>query len=411
MEWQPAETLNWRRTLYASVAAQFLCAAGISFAMPFLAYYLGDLGLKDPLAVRRWAGYMVAGPGFTMAIFAPLWGMLSDRYSRKMMVLRSMGGVVLIMALMGFVRTPGELLALRVIQGALTGTITANMALVSSVTPAERTGYALGMLYAAAHAGNLAGPLAGGFIAEAVGYRAAFWLGSSVVFMAVLLILFYTPDVAATPAMGTGGKPAKHGGRGFRDLFGLSAFVLIIGVMFLVSFASNLALPQFALFVRELLGRQKDAAIITGAIMSLGGVAAVISTGAFSRLGDRVGHVRMLLLCTVGAGIFLALHAAAQEVWHLFVLRFLMGLMTAGILPSANSLLRTVVGAADVGKAFGVAQSTRSLAVGLGGLAGGYLTAQFAGLTGFRVSFLATGVLMLLIPFLVATRLRQRRTE
>ena len=191
---EPSEA-DWKRTLYASVVAQFCCMVGFSFGFPFMPFYLHDLGVQYPLEVRKWAGLVSSAAGFTMAVFAPIWGAVADKYGRKIMVLRSMFGAGAIMALMACAQRPEHLLILRFIQGMLTGTITANVAMVAGITPRERSGYALGLLYGAAYAGNAIGPAIGGFVAEHFKYRVSFAIGACFLVTAGLLIKFLTRDV------------------------------------------------------------------------------------------------------------------------------------------------------------------------------------------------------------------------
>ena len=114
--------------------------------MPFLPYYVQDLGVTDPEQVAIWSGVVSAGHGIAMAIFSPIWGSLADRYGRKVMVERAMFGGALIICAMGFVDNVQQLAILRTIQGGLTGTIPAATTLVASSAPREKSGYALGLL-------------------------------------------------------------------------------------------------------------------------------------------------------------------------------------------------------------------------------------------------------------------------
>ncbi|MDD5708669.1 MAG: hypothetical protein PHR35_22365 [Kiritimatiellae bacterium] len=88
---------HWKRTLYASAAAQFFCMIGAGVVFPFLPFYLTELGVDDPLAVRRWAGLIGAAAHASMALLAPVWGSVSDRVGGKAMVLRSMLALTAIM--------------------------------------------------------------------------------------------------------------------------------------------------------------------------------------------------------------------------------------------------------------------------------------------------------------------------
>ena len=109
--------------------------------------------------------------GITMAISAPLWGLVADRYGRKLMVARSMLGGALLLGLMGFATSPWHLLFLRILQGLITGVIPASITLVSSVSPTAYLGISLGILQTALLSGQSVGPLIGGVISDHFGFR------------------------------------------------------------------------------------------------------------------------------------------------------------------------------------------------------------------------------------------------
>jgi MFS transporter, DHA1 family, multidrug resistance protein len=117
---------KWKSTLVASWLAQICSIMGFAIVIPFLPFYVRELGVTDEKAVLLWSGWgLSTSVGLTMALVSPLWGLLADRHGRKMMVMRSMFGGVLVLGLMGLVQNVYQLLALRILQGVLTGTVTA----------------------------------------------------------------------------------------------------------------------------------------------------------------------------------------------------------------------------------------------------------------------------------------------
>ena len=127
---------GWNVTLYAVWAGQLLALIGFSSRAPFLPFYLGDLGVTDVAGQALWSGAINAAGAGAMALTAPIWGLLADRYGRKPMLLRGLFGGAVTVALMGFAIAPWQLLALRMLEGALTGTVAAATALVATSAPA-----------------------------------------------------------------------------------------------------------------------------------------------------------------------------------------------------------------------------------------------------------------------------------
>lgn len=84
-------------------------------ALPFLPLYVQRLGVADESSAAQWAGAMSTAGMLVMAILAPIWGDLADRYGRKPMVVRACFGGGLIVGAMSIARTPLELFGLRTI--------------------------------------------------------------------------------------------------------------------------------------------------------------------------------------------------------------------------------------------------------------------------------------------------------
>jgi len=180
---------RWRTTLYVAWIAQAVSTMGFTFVLPFLPLYLRELGIADGESVVMWAGLLVAATPVTMAIFSPIWGALADRYGRKIMVERAMFGGAVLLALMGLVQNVHQLLALRLLQGAVTGTVTALVALVSTTSPPQKSGYSQGMMRMAFFCGVAVGPIVGGAVSDSFGYRFSFLVAGVLIFAGGLLVL------------------------------------------------------------------------------------------------------------------------------------------------------------------------------------------------------------------------------
>ena len=143
---------------------------------PFLSLFLArDLGVvgEHEIGIRL---DIFAANFLTSFLFQPLWGKLSDKYGRKIMLLRSGFGMAVVIALMGFVQNPWQLLLLRLLNGTISGFNPAAVALISGTTPKDRMGFAMGISQSGQVAGTILGPLIGGLLADAVGFRPIFTL-------------------------------------------------------------------------------------------------------------------------------------------------------------------------------------------------------------------------------------------
>jgi len=394
----------WRKTFYSMCAAQFISMAGFAFVMPFLPFYIvQDLGVPKDQAVQ-WASILMAAIGLPMAIFALVWGHLADRYGRKIMVLRAMVAGAVIVALMGLAQNVHQLLILRIIQGTLTGTVAAGMALIASETPTERSAYALGVMQASVIAGASFGPLMGGHAAVLFGFRPTFYVAGGLI-GAGALIVHYGVKETFTPAVR--GETAKTGT--YRDLFSIGGFLTLMLVLFLINFGTVAPAPVFPYFVKELSGKPYDeAAAVTGQIMFVVGFADMTSAWYLGQLADQWGHKRMLVVCTLLSGILSLPFYFARTITHLYILRIIFGLAIGGVMPSLYAIIRRITPERDIGKAFGVIAFIGSAAFCFGPLGGGYLSILMGTPEKpyYVAPFLMCGVALILISLLAAWRVK-----
>jgi len=377
--------IDWKRNLAFLWIAQFFSLVGFSFALPFVPFYLQELGVTGRGALRVWTGLFAAGAGIPLAIAAPLWGSLADRLGRKPMSLRASLGGALVLASMGLARTPGMLLVFRVLQGVFTGTITANLTLVVANTPEKRLGFAIGIMSSAVFAGDTLGPLFGGFCADLFGYRVSFLVSAASLVISFLVTLLFVqedfqPGQSALPRLRLSAlRPT------------LAPFLPVIGLIALAGFARYLATPLYPLLVQEIALPSLGLATQTGMVNAAAGVAVVLAGIVFGRLADRGGFSRLGTACALAAGAFTAALAAARCLAVLVPLRVAADFSSGGLDPLLNILLARRVGPERRGLAFGLAGSVRSAAWALGGMVGGLLSA----VAGFWAVFLLGGALFL----------------
>ena len=157
---------RWKINLYALWLTQVLSLTSFGLGMPFLPFYIQEISPMSPEVVKWYTGLLNALPALTMAVMSPIWGMVSDRYGRKMMLLRAMGGGVMIIGLIGMVTAMWQIVVLRGLQGIFTGTVTAALAFVASNTPTKNLSYAIGFLSSSTFLGYAIGPIIGGIVAE-----------------------------------------------------------------------------------------------------------------------------------------------------------------------------------------------------------------------------------------------------
>jgi DHA1 family multidrug resistance protein-like MFS transporter len=316
------------------------------------------------------------------------------------MVQRAMFGGALVMTAMGFAGNVWHLFGLRALQGALTGTVVASTTLVASVTPNHRMGYSLGMMQVAVLMGVTIGPWAGGLMADAWGYRVPFYASGAMLFLGGLVVLLLARENFSVPDKETA---QNHG---LQRAFGKKGLMALLATFFMISLAGSFVGPIFPLLV-EKVSETARIASTAGMLMAVSGLAAGVSALIIGLLGDRVGHKRVLVGCTIGAAIFSAPHAIAQTVGQLIFLRAGTGLMRGGTAPTLNAIVGQAVSSDTYGRAFGNTRVAGALGMALGPLAGGFAAAQL----GLRWPFVIMGGLLGLSAIFIARWVRPTITE
>ncbi|GAB3495578.1 hypothetical protein GCM10027572_25700 [Flexivirga lutea] len=181
-----AESTHWRRNLVVCVGGSFTTIVAMTMLIPYLPIFVEQLGVHERAAVLRWSGIAYSATFFAAALTAPLWGALGDRYGRKSMLIRASLGMAVVMSCIGLAQNVWQLVGLRLLTGLLGGYSSGSTILVAAQTPKERSAWALGVLSGGVMAGNIAGPLIGGFAPALIGVRTTFLLAGALIFLAFL---------------------------------------------------------------------------------------------------------------------------------------------------------------------------------------------------------------------------------
>ena len=376
---------SWKRTYWAIWFSNLITAVGMMSILPFFPSHLEELGLTDRASISVWTGVIYGAAPLFAAIASPLWGALGDRYGRRLMVVRSMVAITIFVGAMRWASGPWELLALRAAQGCFSGFLPPSMTLVSTQAPASEQGRIAGSLQTGMIWGGILGPIFGELIRKQVGVREVY-LGVAILSaIAVVVVLLFAREDATTRQVSTQrASPLKD----LRELRGNAELWSAVRLLFWVQFAVGATNPQLELYVRELGSSFMEPS--TAYLFSVLAAANLFALPRWGRLGDRGGHHRALLMCTLWTGAALLLHALAPGYEVLLVARALLGFAAAGSGPLAFGVAAAATSADRRGGAFGVVFSARALAVAVSAMTGGWLSAWI----GVRGLFLVGALLV-----------------
>lgn len=385
--------VNWKRNLFFVYFSQCLSITGFTFALPFVPYYMQELGVTDPDKLKVWVALFGAGAPLSLAVFSPVWGTLADRFGRRIMLLRANFGAAIFLYMMGMANSVGWLVFLRLLQGVLTGTMSAAQTLVAAHTPQHRSGFALGLLSSGVFSGGMFGAFFGGVFADTFGYRPAFFVGASLMLLAGCLIFFGTHDPFVPPARTASSREAAFQ----RTQRKLLAALPVLCLLSSLTFVRRFDLSFLPLLVQEIHGSLAGSATRSGSLNAVAGVAGLFSGLLFGHMADRNSPRKIGIACAVGGALFMAPQAWADSFQPLFAARFGLAFCAGGLEPVFQSWLSDCTPPEERGVIFGWSASARSIGWMVAPLVSGMVAWGF----GLRAIFLAGSACFLAVAVII----------
>jgi len=319
------------------------------FGLPFIPFYIQTLGVSDPALLKLYTGVLSAAPAITMAIMAPIWGILSDRYGRKLMIQRAMFAASIILVLLGNVWAVWQLVILRFLQGMFSGTITATAAFVASNTPDKKLSYALGVLSSSTFVGYSLGPMIGGIVAENYGYRISFIIGAILMMLGFILV---TKMLTEDKNSFSSARKVKTKGN-IKALLTPTIVVLLL-MLFMQRITRTVFSPFLPLFVQEQLNSLEGASSTTGIINGVVGFLTAFSAIFVSRLGDKHDKINIIQVL-LGFGLLGGIAVNFIDGWWPFLISYcFLFFIIGGVEPLMTSMSAQQVAPDKRGMLFGI---------------------------------------------------------
>ena len=372
---------------------------GFSFAFPFLSIFIHhDLGVAQGRDLDLWTAATASVSGLAMGVASPIWGLLGDRYGRKPMLIRSMVGGALTVGLIYFAHTPTELLVLRFLQGATSGTVAAATALVAAETPRSRVGWALGVVTSAVALGGAIGPVVGGFAGAVFGLRLVFLGGGVLLLLSlvpVVLIVRESPRVRKSgPRISAlaliGQRPGAK-----------KALTVLIGAQGLISVANSATQQLVVLRLLEMLS--SGVAAVTGIGFGLAGIASSGAAVFYTNVTRRLGYVRTTAIASVMVAVAVAIIGTAPWVALVIVGIALNGMFSGVVIPATASMIGLETPPEAQSTVFGLNASSVAFGFCFGPLIGGGVAATL----GVPAALLVIAGLSLVLAVVIWTGARE----
>lgn len=396
----------WKRNLIVCWFGMFVTGVGMSQIAPVLPLYIKHLGVDNADSIAQFSGLAFGITFIVSAIFSPIWGQAADRFGRKPMLLRASLGMAIVISCMGFAPNVYVLIALRLLQGTITGYSTACTTLIATQTDKEHAGYALGTLSTASIAGALLGPTIGGFIAENMGLQSSFFVTGG-----LMLVAFITTALFVKESFHREDKKTLSIKEVWSSVPEKSLTLTLFVTFFILTVALYSVEPIITVYVTQLSKSANHVALLAGMTFSASGLANIIAAPRLGKLSDRIGAQKVILVALIAAGLLFIPQAFVQNPWQLMGLRFLLGLAAGGLVPSVNILVKKITPDTLTGRVFGLNMSAGYLGTFAGSVLGGQVAAWFE----IRDVFFITSALLLInagwVYFNVYKKLSLNRRE
>nr|WP_204988043.1 MFS transporter [Sporolactobacillus pectinivorans] len=214
------------------------------------------------------------------------------KVGRKLMILRVGIGMSIVYLLMGFAPSVYILIALSIVQGAITGYSTA----CNQKTDREHVGYALGTLSTASIAGSL-GPTISELVEAALGLQAVYFIISGLLLISFIITLLFVRESFVR---------YDKKSQGSREIWNSVSQKELTVVILITFFVLNIGLysiePIMTEYVSQLSLNASHIVLISGLFFSAIGLSNIISAPRLGKLSDKIGAHKVIMISLIVAG-------------------------------------------------------------------------------------------------------------
>ena len=381
------------RNLFAVTAASFIGYMGFTLVMPFLPLYFHLLGVNDVGRIAMWSGLSLGVTPALTALLSPFWGRLADRFGRKIMVERSLGSFVFVMAATAFVTRPWHVFALRAIQGLFAGYGALTLTMGADSAPPGRMAQSIGLVQTAQRLGPALGPVVGGALAAFAGLRRAF-IVAALFYLAATAIVFLLYDERIVEVR----EPVRQGTAAvtFRDVLAFENFLVMAAVIFALQFVDRSFGPVLPLYVQQLGTAAARVALVSGVLFSIAAGAGALGHHYCAAMLRRWTPPRLIatvsILGAAGAGVYVW----AGSVRWLYLATPIFGIAIGAGMTAAYTAAAHVIPGTARGAGFGILTGASLI-----GMAVSPVVCGFLGATSIRIVFASDAVMLVVLAVIV----------
>jgi len=345
--------------IFVTVLLDMLSFGVVAPVMPKLIFdFLGG----NTARASEYLGLFITTWALMQFFFAPVLGLLSDRFGRRPVILLSNFGLAIDYLIMALAPNIRWLFLGRVLAGITSASIPTATAYISDVTPPEKRSKAFGLLGAAFGIGFVLGPALGGWL-EMYSPRLPFWVGCAGSLLNAMYGLFVLPESLTLEKRQRllRWKNANPLGalrllRRHAELMGFAT------VNFLGYVAHEVYLTVFVLYVMYRFGWNER---MVGISLAVVGVTSIVMSGLVGPVVNWLGERRALFTGLFFASVGFAMYGLAWSTW-IFLSAILVNSLWSLAGPTSQSLMTRRVLPSEQGELQGAIASLRGIAMLIG---------------------------------------------
>jgi len=345
--------------IFVTVLLDMLAFGVVAPVMPKL---ISDFLGGNTARASEYLGLFVTTWALMQFFFAPVLGLLSDRFGRRPVILISNFGLSLDYLIMALAPNIRWLFLGRVLSGITSASIPTATAYISDVTPPEKRSKAFGLLGAAFGAGFVLGPALGGWLGM-YSPRLPFWIGCAASLLNAMYGLLVLPESLVPEKRQTRLRWENANPLGALRLLRSHAELMgLASVNFLGYVAHEIYLTVFVLYVMYRFSWDQR---MVGTSLAVVGITSIVMSGLVGPAVKWMGERRALLTGLFFGGVGFFMNGAAWST-ALFLGSILVGSLWSLAGPTSQSLMTRRVSASVQGELQGAIASLRGIAMLIG---------------------------------------------
>lgn len=333
---------DWRVLVAVFWITSMVEGLGVAQIFAFLPAYLRDMGVPEDERLT-FVGLFTALIFVVGAPLVPVWGAWADKYSRKVVIVRSAVVEAVVFAGVALSREPWQLALSMLLIGLQLGNTGVMLAGIRDVTPRARLGTTIALFGASGPIGFAAGPVIAGILVDGLGWTLPWVFASSAALSVATALLVTFGSREVRPEVIPTGRIVSLAFGALRGVLADPAvrrIFLIFGVSYL---AAQMSRPYVPVIVELLAGSGPGLASSIGLVAGTAALVGGIMSPLGGLIGDRIGFRPVLVTSLAGGGVVLLLMPFAPSVAALALLAVVLGAATSTVSAMVFGLLATEV--------------------------------------------------------------------